>query len=111
MNFLERVIDSLECCDNRDATCNGCLYDKECCGDAKPLVHDALTAIRDCRDALRIMVYQYCTDGNEYTKEERFNHMYMSAGETAFEVLGIHNGDIVPEDWLWPKEQGGDARQ
>ena len=50
-------------------------------------------------DALKLMVYQYCTvhgDNGLF-----FDHQFMSAGENAFKVLGIKQYDPVPDDWLW----------
>lgn len=62
-------------------------------------VQDILTVLDDYDQALRMMVYQYCSV--EYPDREVFDHDYMSAGETAFEVLGVQQGDEVPEDFVW----------
>lgn len=62
-------------------------------------VQDILMVLEDYDQALRMMVYQYCTV--EYTDREVFDHRFMSAGETAFDVLGIRRGDEVPEDFVW----------
>lgn len=67
--------------------------------DATCSVQDILTVLEDYDQALRMMVYQYCTV--EYTDHEVFDHRFMSAGETAFDVLGIRRGDEVPEDFVW----------
>lgn len=67
------------------------------------LIKDALNLLKEYDSALRMMVYQYCVDGFESAIDipERFNHSFMSAGENAFKVLGIENGQEVPEDFLW----------
>ena len=66
--------------------------------DCKDVLRETIQKLADQDDALRIMVYQYCTvpsyDG------ERFDHKYMVAGEEAFEVLGIQQGTLVPEDFI-----------
>lgn len=62
-------------------------------------IQDILTVLDDYDQALRMMVYQYCSV--EYTDREVFDHRFMSAGETAFNVLGIRQGDEVPEDFVW----------
>ena len=54
--------------------------------------------IQEYDDALRLMVYQYCTE--EHGDEDEFFNAYMSAGESAFKVLGIKNGQEVPEGWV-----------
>ena len=62
-------------------------------------IQDIHTVLEDYDQALRMMVYQYCTV--EYSDREVFDHRFMSAGETAFDVLGIRRGDEVPEDFVW----------
>lgn len=50
---------------------------------------DAMKRIEQLEEALMLMVYQYCvTDG-------RMDHRYMCAGEHAFTVLGLENGESV----------------
>lgn len=67
------------------------------------LLMDAIDLLKEYDIALRLMVYQYCTDTYESAIDipERFNNSHMSAGEAAFEVLGIKNGEEVPEDFIW----------
>lgn len=62
-------------------------------------IQDILTVLDDYDQALRMMVYQYCSV--EYPDREVFDHRFMSAGETAFDVLGVRQGDEVPEDFVW----------
>ena len=59
-----------------------------------------LEAERDAmKEALGLMVYQYCVSGTE------LDHRYMCAGETAFRVLGLEQyGDTrTLESWLFPE--------
>ena len=61
-----------------------------------------LEAERDAmKEALGLMVYQYCVSGTE------LDHRYMCAGETAFRVLGLEQyGDTrILESWLFPECQ------
>ena len=53
------------------------------------------------KEALGLMVYQYCVSGTE------LDHRYMCAGETAFRVLGLEQyGDTrTLESWLFPECQ------
>ena len=76
-------------------------YDEYDCGAT--LLADAINLLKEYDIALRMMVYQYCVDSYESAVDipERFNHSFMSAGETAFKVLGIKNGEEVPEDFIW----------
>ena len=71
---------------------------------------DAINLLKEYDSALRTMVYQYCTIDKQFLEEkncvipnpdqEVFFNSYMCAGEEAFKVLGIKNGEKVPEDWL-----------
>lgn len=71
---------------------------------------DAINLLKEYDIALRMMVYQYCTVDKKFFEgenrvirnpdQEVFFHHFMSAGETAFKLLGIENGQEVPEDWL-----------
>ena len=61
-----------------------------------------IEAERDAfKEALGLMVYQYCVSGTE------LDHRYMCAGETAFRVLGLEQyGDTrTLESWLFPECQ------
>jgi len=71
-------------------------YDENDCGAM--LLKDAIELLKEYDIALRMMVYQYCIKDHG---EKEFFHRYMSAGETAFKVLGIENGQKVPEDFIW----------
>ena len=63
--------------------------------------------LKEYDTALHLMVEQYCTISKKFLKGEKcgdpdkevFFHSYMCAGEHAFKVLGIENGQEVPEDW------------
>ena len=63
---------------------------------------EQLEAERDAmKEALGLMVYQYCVRG------DKLDHLYMCAGETAFRVLGLEQyGDTrTLESWLFPECQ------
>lgn len=65
-----------------------------------------LEAERDAmKEALGLMVYQYCVSGT------KLDHHYMCAGETAFRVLGLEQrGDTRSlEAWLFPEYQEEDS--
>lgn len=81
--------------------------EKECVAQ---LTKDTLELLKEYESALRTMVYQYCTIDKQFLEgrgcvipnpdQEVFFNSYMCAGEEAFKVLGIKNGEEVPEDWL-----------
>lgn len=81
--------------------------EKECVAQ---LIKDTLELLKEYESALRTMVYQYCTIDKQFLEgkdhvipnpdQEVFFNSYMCAGEEAFKVLGIKNGEEVPEDWL-----------
>ena len=83
-------------------------YDEYDCGAT--LLKDAIELLKEYESALRMMVYQYCTIDKQFLEgeshvipnsdQEVFFNKHMSAGEEAFRVLGIKNGEVVPEDWL-----------
>lgn len=61
-----------------------------------------LEAERDAmKEALGLMVYQYCVRG------DKLDHLYMCAGETAFRVLGLeqYGNTRTLESWLFPEFQ------
>ena len=53
---------------------------------------DALAYIHQLEEALLLMVYQYCDEG-----DGSVNHRYMAAGEHAFAALGIENGCSIEQ--------------
>ena len=57
---------------------------------------EAADAIEELQDALLLMVLQYCT-----TDDGLLYHSFMSAGENAFAVLGLKNGQQA--DPLWDR--------
>ena len=64
------------------------------------IIHDEPTVeAEQVRNALILMVLQYCTDDDGYL----WNRC-MSAGEAAFKVLGVNNGDSADE--LWARLEG-----
>lgn len=73
------------------------------------LMIDALNLLKEYDSALRGMVYQYCTAQKQFLKGKDcddpnqwvFFHSFMSAGEEAFKVLGIENGEEVTDEFIW----------
>lgn len=106
MKSPDEIKKGLECCTEM---CNSesCPYweDSDCTtnvrNDAIALIKQ-LEAERDAmKEALGLMVYQYCVRG------DKLDHLYMCAGETAFRVLGLEQyGDTrTLESWLFPECQ------
>lgn len=91
--------------DNDDSFNNGSVmpseycpyFDEDNCGAA--LITEAINLLKEYDSALRGMVYQYCTE--EHGEKEEFFHYFMSAGEEAFKVLGIENGEEVTDEFIW----------
>ena len=114
MKKPEDIMWALECCSHKKDSeeCDNCSYFSGCAVSESSaftkLAHDALELLKEYDDALRGMVYQYCIAQKQFLKgkdcnwpnQEVFFNSYMSAGENAFRVLGIENGQDVPEDWL-----------
>ena len=65
----------------------------------RSVIQDAAKLLKEYDSALRGMVYQYCTE--EHGDKEEFFHCFMSAGEEAFRVLGIENGEEVTDEFIW----------
>lgn len=113
MDKKEKVMRGLEYCIVHDPdakrNCVECPYNHEGIITNAPcangLMADALSLLREYDTALKLMVFQYCN------YEEGFYHKFMSAGEEAFKVLGIENGqstDGVWEEWFQTNERGED---
>ena len=101
----EKVMKGLEVCTTKPCYCTDCPYEKTCALDSQELMEDALALLREYDTALKLMVFQYCNE------EEGFYHKFMSAGEEAFRVLGIENGQStngVWEKWFQTNERGDD---
>lgn len=109
MKTADEIKKGLETC--RADECHGqhtdCPYhpDLMCirniCADALALIKQ-LEAERDAlKEALGLMVYQYCVRG------DKLDHLYMCAGETAFRVLGLeqYGNTSSLESWLFPEYQ------
>lgn len=98
MTELEEAIAGLHTCTHKTnhEECYECPYQ----GIAYPpcniqLMNDALALLREYDTALKLMVFQYCVD------DKNFYHRFMCAGEEAFRVLGIENGQLT--DGVWEK--------
>lgn len=78
---------------------------------SQKVMADAIKLLKEYDIALRMMVYQYCTIDKSFLEgkeriirnpdQEVFFHRFMSAGEEAFRVLGIENGQEVTDDFIW----------
>lgn len=94
------------CFENDDEEDRCPYYDENDC--ANNLMKDAQDLIKEYDSAMRTMIYQYCTVKRRFLfgedcynpDAEVFFNSYMCAGEEAFRVMGIENGEEVPEDWL-----------
>ena len=62
--------------------------------DNRNLLREAADAIEGLQKALLLMVLQYCT-----TDDGLLFHSFMSAGENAFAVLGLENGQQAEPLW------------
>lgn len=66
-------------------------------------VLEVIALLKEYDDALKLMVYQYCTMKPLTVHDEVFHNKFMSAGEAAFRLLGLENGqstDGVLERWF-----------
>ena len=74
---------------------DGCPCEAEpMCASADCIIAQAADAIEKLRGALLLMVLQYCT-----TDDGLLYHSFMSAGEKAFAVLGLKNGQQAEPLW------------
>lgn len=104
MPDLEKVMLALSLCAADDSrTCNKCPYAMKVKNGVRvnsstcimEMAGDALELIKEYDTALKLMVFQYCVD------DKNFYHRFMCAGEEAFRVLGIENGQLT--DGVWEK--------
>ena len=89
-----KLVKSLRQC--AEASCAGCKNDLVQIGCRGMLQNEAADAIEELEYALLLMVLQYCT-----TDDGLLFHEFMTAGENAFAVLGLENGQ--QESPLWRK--------
>ena len=78
---------------------------------SQKVMSDAIELLKEYDIALRMMVYQYCTIDKKFFEgenrvirnpdQEVFFHRFMSAGEEAFRVLDIKNGEEVTDEFIW----------
>ncbi len=88
MTEIERIKQNYKKC--RDLDCCGCPYTKHCETD---FIKDLYRVLKKYDTALRLMVYQYCTHDSDFVENPEFHHHFTSAGEHAFKLLGIKNGE------------------
>lgn len=105
MADIEEVVKGLECCYKYEThTANGliceeCPYNKEnglrTCSAL--MLKEALELLKEYDATLRLMVLQYCTRTDLDLGKLVFDHQFMCAGEEAFSLLGIKEGQQVTE--------------
>ena len=106
MSDYKELVDGLrefasipEHCENV-ANCDECSKEEVCLSFTNKRIIEVATqaadAIEELEYALLLMVLQYCT-----TDDRLLFHEFMSAGENAFAVLGLENGQ--QEAPLWYK--------
>lgn len=80
--------------DGRRASIYGCT--SQLARDSLALLHNVAAERDEFKEALMLMVYQYCATGLA-SEGGILDHRFMSAGETAFRVLGLKQFDSVAE--------------
>lgn len=108
----EKVIKGLECCVEKLDTvvnkshgfnCIVCPYFRKCDRSGYliglPLMRDAIALLKEYDEALKLMVYQYCTMKPLTVNDEVFHNKFMSAGEAAFRLLGLENWQSTDGVW------------
>lgn len=93
--MYEELIAALNAADKRPCSDLECPGSGEC-PTVGCLFREAADAIEKLEYALLLMVLQYCT-----TDDGVLFHSFMTAGENAFSVLGLENGQ--QEALLWCK--------
>lgn len=67
--------------------------------DYAEAVEQAIALLKEYDEALKLMVYQYCTMKPLTVNDEVFHNKFMSAGEAAFRLLGLENGQSTDGVW------------
>lgn len=95
----EEAIRGLECCMiPGKGGCDDCPYFGK--GQCQELLgENAIALLKEYDDALKLMVYQYCTMKPPTLHDEVFHNRFMSAGEAAFRLLGLENGQSTDGVW------------
>lgn len=105
MADVKKVIKGLKCCIGDGAAdtpgCEDCPYndDGDTCVSIRPLYEDTIELLKEYDDALKLMVFQYCTMKPLTAHDEVFHNKCMSAGEAAFRLLGLENGQSTDGVW------------
>ena len=99
MPDVKKVSEGAECC--LKGLCEICTYkDSDAPGGCKDeLILDASNLLEKYDEALKLMVYQYCTMKHLTANDEVFHNKFMSAGEAAFRLLGLENGQSTDGVW------------
>lgn len=101
MTDREKVVSHLQilrtwCAVNPDF---GMGLDIDDCPKAVEWLDAALALLKEYDEALKLMVYQYCTMKPLTVHDEVFHNKFMSAGEAAFRLLGLKNGQSTDGVW------------
>lgn len=89
MPDVEKVIHDLE----------QCLDDSVAAVVPADTVREVIALLKEYDEALKLMVYQYCTMKPLTVHDEVFHNKFMSAGEAAFRLLGLENGQSTDGVW------------
>lgn len=91
--MYDDLVRRLRKCATEAGACKTCELDSNpSCTDV--LMEQAADAIEELQKALLLMVLQYCT-----TDDGLLYNSFMSAGENAFAVLGLENGQQAEPLW------------
>ena len=102
MTDRDKVIKGLECCtQDYRPNCADCYQQGPGFGFTcrENLMRDALALLKEYDEALKLMVYQYCTMAPLTISDKVFHNKYMSAGEAAFRLLELENGQSTDGVW------------
>ena len=98
----EKVIKGLKCYIggfSGEENCKQCQYRPHIDDCKSGAIMDAIALLKEYDDALKLMVYQYCTMKPLTVHDEVFHNKFMSAGEAAFRLLGLENGQSTNGVW------------
>lgn len=93
--MYDELVKRLRICPDYNDGCVNCQHEHDL-GCRTTTMREAADAIEELEYALLLMVLQYCT-----TDDGLLYHSFMTAGECAFSVLGLENGQH--EAPLWEK--------
>lgn len=95
LTMYNKLIRELQSCPDAKYGCSQCEFQRNLDCQVH-LMNQAANVIEKLQDALLLMVLQYCT-----TNDGLLYNSFMTAGEYAFAVLSVKNGQQA--DPLWEK--------